>query len=470
MSSTPFGAFLVIPPTLFIAELLSAWLVHEELDLHLLPALSFHVLTDLVVVTPMLYLLFARPASRHLRKQAELEQDLRRSRDALEQRVLERTAALRESNRKLVSEVAERRSAQDALRLSEERYESLVDNSPTGIFLVQGGRVVFANPRLGAILGYSMGELTGMDPLRLVHPDDRPRIRRVMADRSAGISVPESCDCRFLTRQGVPRWVTLRHVSIRVSDGHAMLVNLQDVTDQKVLENELNELSSRLLIVQEEERQRIAWELHDSIGQTLSLVKLTVDAVTGSTWPVERQADVIRLSELVPVIQGAIEELRHISNALRPPTLDKLGLIATINWHLRELGKVWPTVPVARTFGVTEPEIPESLKAPIFRIFQEATNNALKHSQTPRLDVGLVEEDGWLRFWLEDEGIGFDKESPARREGRGGSGLSSMRQRATLTGGVFELKSTPGRGTRIDAAWRLPAMPRETPTDDHSDA
>jgi signal transduction histidine kinase len=199
----------------------------------------------------------------------------------------------------------------------------------------------------------------------------------------------------------------------------------------------------------------VARDLHDSLGQTLSGIKFTVEAALGEPWPQERRLSRERLRLLVPTIQDAVEELRRISFELRPPTLDDLGLLATITWYLREFEKTHPRLAVKRQLTATESDVPLGLRAPIFRILQEATNNAAKHSAASCLEVLLETAGVSLRLRVRDDGVGFDPAARRAEVGNGGSGLSSMRERTELAGGCFAVTSAPGAGTIIQAEWRL---------------
>jgi signal transduction histidine kinase len=162
------------------------------------------------------------------------------------------------------------------------------------------------------------------------------------------------------------------------------------------------------------------------------------------------------LTAVVPVLQDAVEEVRRISMALRPTTLDDLGLLATIAWFVREFQVSYPHLDVERQIEVEEFEIPEMLKTLIFRILQEAMNNAAKHSEGTRIWVSLRMALGDLQLLVRDNGIGFDQEALRRPSMAGGFGLISMRERAELFGGSLIITSVRHEGTLIHASWPLP--------------
>lgn len=354
-------------------------------------------------------------------------------------------------------DITQSRSAREALRDSEEKYSSLVESSPSGVIILQDDRLQFANPKLTEILGYSRDELLGADPWSLVHPDDRERAREIVCRQVEGESVPEEYECQLITKSGQIRWVAMRHTLIRYGGSVAVLGNVQDITERKHMEAELHRLSARLLKVQEEERRRLARDLHDSLGQKLTGIKFLIEANLGEPWPQERRASIAGLRALIPTIQDAVEEVRRISTELRPSILDDLGLLPTLAWHLRELAKLHPEIAVEQQITAAESDVPLALRTPIYRILQEATNNVAKHGGGCRLVVGLEVGEGRLRLRISDDGAGFDPAAPRRGEGNGGVGLGSMRERTELAGGSFSVSSAPGAGATIQAEWPLDA-------------
>jgi signal transduction histidine kinase len=288
-----------------------------------------------------------------------------------------------------------------------------------------------------------------------VDPDDYERVRETARKRADGEPVPDEYECRLVTKTGQVRWVAMRNTLIRFRGGTATLGNVQDVTDRKRMEAQLHQLSARLLTIQEEERRRVARDLHDSLGQKLTGIKFLVEASLGKPWPRERRSAIGQLRALIPAIQDVVEEVRRISTELRPSILDDLGLLPTMAWHLREFEKAHPGVAVEQRLSAAESDVPDALRTPIFRILQEATNNMAKHSGASRMLVGLDTGDGKLRLWVQDNGAGFDPGAPPREAGSGGIGMGSMLERAEISGGSFSVSSAPGTGTTVHAEWPL---------------
>jgi signal transduction histidine kinase len=213
-------------------------------------------------------------------------------------------------------------------------------------------------------------------------------------------------------------------------------------------------LSSRLLSVQEEERKKIARELHDGIGQTLSAIKFIMESTLNKIPPTSPSPQY--LETVLPLIQNAIEEVRRIQTDLRPPSLDDLGILATLSWFCREYQKIYSGIRVDREIEIGEQEVPDSLKTVIYRVLQEAANNIAKHSEATRVRLSLRKKEEGIELVIEDNGKGFDpREILSGERDRRGFGLASMRERTEFSGGSFSIESKEGSGTRVRALWKI---------------
>jgi signal transduction histidine kinase len=209
-------------------------------------------------------------------------------------------------------------------------------------------------------------------------------------------------------------------------------------------EREFRRLGRAVWRVQEDERRRLARELHDGVGQNLTALKHRLaqleDALPPDS-PARRQLDAA-----LALCSETLEDTRHLSRLLRPPILDDLGLEAALRWLARSFGE-------STGIGVTLdmqplPALDGELQTLLFRVAQEALNNAAKHAQAQDVIVRLVSRDGMLQLQVADDGHGFDPEQAPQA---GGSGLGGMRERLRLYDGRLELHSAPGEGTRVRA-------------------
>lgn len=217
---------------------------------------------------------------------------------------------------------------------------------------------------------------------------------------------------------------------------------------------QLRLLSSRLLTAHEEERRRIAGDIHDTLGASLGAIKFQVERVLheiGEKAPLEVRTS---LQAITPVVQESIEECRRIQMDLRPSLLDDLGIVAALSWLCRWFQAIYTTIHIDQHLSIGEENVPESLKIVLFRITQEALSNIAKHSEAERVYLSLRSIDSRIELLIQDNGRGFDlKEALAAEATKRGMGLSSMRERAELSEGSFFLESLPGKGTTIRASW-----------------
>ncbi|MBK5104479.1 MAG: sensor histidine kinase [Burkholderiales bacterium] len=238
---------------------------------------------------------------------------------------------------------------------------------------------------------------------------------------------------------------------------HAEWLNIEEAL--RVTRAQLQQRSAQQLMIQENERRRIAMELHDGLGQTLSLAKLSMqEAIKSVNIGVIDNARA-NLERAATHIKLAMEDLRRIAMNLRPSALDELGILATLAWYFREFEATCPHMKLERDIGVSESDVPEALKITIFRIVQESANNAMKHAGANRIKVALNSEGDVLELLIEDTGRGFDPAAvAAERDFEHGLGLRGMQERAELSGASYTMKSAPGQGTSICVRWPSTAL------------
>jgi signal transduction histidine kinase len=219
-------------------------------------------------------------------------------------------------------------------------------------------------------------------------------------------------------------------------------------------ENRLRILASQLLGAQEKERKLVANELHDGIGSSLNAIKFSLENTLNRTKQDGAYSE--SLKRLLSITQQAIEECRRMQSNLRPSTLDDLGILPTLDWYCREFQKIYPHIRVKKEIEISEEEVPDSLKTVIFRISQEALNNVAKHGQANLVHLRLQKTNGPIELTIQDNGQGFDvNEVFSTRSTKRGLGLSSMGERAELSGGSFLIESNKGTGTVIRVSWPI---------------
>jgi PAS domain S-box-containing protein len=221
-------------------------------------------------------------------------------------------------------------------------------------------------------------------------------------------------------------------------------------------ESELRLLSAQLMAAQELERQRIARELHDGIGQSLGGVKCALEICEAQLVRGERRGAVQKLRRLGERVRGIVDEVRRIAMDLRPATLDDLGVLAALGGLFREFAVQHPGLKLGTLVELAESDIAPAAKTAVYRIAQEALNNAATHARARVVQVSLRAAGEQVLLEVRDDGAGFDPQrfSAIDKSGRG-LGLASMRERAEASGGRFILSAAPGKGTRLRVSWPL---------------
>ena len=306
------------------------------------------------------------------------------------------------------------------------------------------------------LLDYLLGDRNGLDLLQEVAGNGNKApviILTGQANYAVDLEAMRSGAADFLVKGQIN--ANLLERSIRYAIEHKR-------NEEKLRESErqLHYLSSQLLIVQENERRKIANELHDNIGQILTAIKFMIENVLdkgGIGSPYQGSLEV-----MVPKIQDAIAEVRSMYTELRPTVLDDLGIVATLAWYCREFEEKNPGITIGRKFEIAETDVPQELKLTIFRIVQEAMNNIAVHSGASwaKLLVRISAERG-LELEIEDNGDGFDAQGMLGSAHIRGLGIISMRKRAELSQGFFEIDSSEGSGTAVRVHWPMAGGPAD---------
>ena len=246
---------------------------------------------------------------------------------------------------------------------------------------------------------------------------------------------------------------------------------LQDITERKQVEEKLQDsndklqlLSRRLVESQETERRHIARELHDEVGQTLTVAEMNLQAVLQSP----REASLTRrVNESLQAVERVLGQVRDLSLNLRPSILDDLGLQSALRWYTSRQASL-TGLHVEFQADTLEERLDPAIETACFRVAQEALTNIVRHASARKVAVEMRKQDGYLHLFVRDDGVGFDVAALRKQAVLGASlGLLSMEERATLTDGGLECKSNPGQGTEVHAwfplKWQTPPSQFETP-------
>ncbi len=204
---------------------------------------------------------------------------------------------------------------------------------------------------------------------------------------------------------------------------------------------DLQELSARLVRIQEEERRMLARELHDEVGQSLSAILMEA----GNAEFAETQTELREQARSIGTLAGkTLNVVRDLALLLRPSMLDDFGLVPALNWQAREMGKR-TGLAIRVTAGEDCDDLPDDHKTCIYRLVQEALNNAARHARARTLQVAVRREPDRVHFSVQDDGVGFDMRAVH------GLGMLGMEERVRRLGGKFRIETSPGRGTMIVA-------------------
>ena len=337
-------------------------------------------------------------------------------------------------------------------------YRVFVEKMNEGAAVLSSDHIVLhCNGCFARLLGARLQSVIGSSIEGLVYADDRAKLdallRRAMQKNCRG-------EIRLQPKKGDPLPVHLSLNPLRLASTLVFCLIASDLSEVKRAEQELRassdqlrNLAARLLSVREEERARIAREIHDELGQSLTAVKIDISWLAGRLSPRNGQM-LERIGATLQLADNLIKSVRRISTDLRPGILD-LGLAAAVEWQTQEF-QVRTGIPCKLRLLDQEVVVAPAVSTALFRIFQETLTNVARHAGATRTEVVLQKQRDGLVLLIRDNGRGFDPADPSFSKSLG---LLGMRERAAILGGQVNISSAPGKGTSV-AAW-IPLLPPE---------
>jgi PAS domain S-box-containing protein len=352
---------------------------------------------------------------------------------------------------KLQVEIAERKKAQEELVVEKELSNEILNNIPAMVVLIDKNYGYMRwNKQLELATGLTAKQLLKAHAVEDFFKDEK--------SKNAAYKLLHEAFEKGIAQGDVtplfPNMEATFHVIIRriTYEGQTCLLVLgSDISERKKAEEQLNEsylqirsLTEHLQNIREEEQTRIAREIHDVLGQQLTVMKINVNLLNGKVANSNEQVKV-KLQELSGLIDETIQTVRKISSELRPKLLDDLGLVAAMDWHLKEFEK---QSGIRTYFNEPEEEweLSEKTKTGLFRIFQEALTNVARHAQATQVQVALTKNNGQLRLSITDNGKGFSLQEAAQKKTLG---MLGMKERTAIIGGDYQIHSEPGKGTSV---------------------
>jgi PAS domain S-box-containing protein len=379
--------------------------------------------------------------------------------DRLKEMVAERTTELTDKNKQLLREIEHRTRVEAALRESEQGYRLLVEKQVDLIAkLDTSGCLLFVSSSYCITLGKPQEELLGKKYLSLIDEDERANVSEAILKTyeppfSAYVEASTS------THHG-SRWYAWVFTAMLDKDESvtAILAVGRDISDLKQAElalkdskKKLQVLYSHFIMAQEEERKRIASDLHDDLGQTLAVLKLRIQSIQKKL-PEENTELFRECEETLSYINEIIEHVRRLSHDLSPAALDDLGLVEALKSLAQEfvrhshLKLTLEMEDIDNLFSAASAVI-------LYRVFQEVFTNIEKHSEANHLKIEVKKYWNQVHFLIEDDGKGFDMgKLEYKSPYESGLGFSSINERISILGGKFNVKSRPGIGTTISFA------------------
>ena len=353
-----------------------------------------------------------------------------------------------------VKDITQRRQAEEALRRNEELLRAAFDNVAVGFSMADlEGNFLKVNEAFCRITGYSERELLRMNFQSITYPNDLPASLKLLSQLIAGETRTVVIQKRYVRKSGEPVWV--QNSGSILSDGNGKVCGFvgltEDITERKKAEDGLRELSGRLLQSQDDERRKIARDLHDATGQNLVALSSTLGHLHGSIPSASRRLrkDISQCQELTDL---CIREVRTLSYILHPPMLDEAGLEDAIRHYVdgfAERTGIKVKLEISPSFG----RLSQEEEMALFRVMQESLINTQRHSGSPGATIMLDRTAKGVVLQMSDQGRGIQGNSKRNLKDvcfGGGVGIQSMRERMKQVRGHLEIESTAG-GTTVRA-------------------
>jgi PAS domain S-box-containing protein len=329
------------------------------------------------------------------------------------------------------------------LRESERLFRTMANAAPVMIWMSDSDKLcTYFNWRWLDFTGRPLESELGNGWSKGVHADDRERCLRTYAE-AFDRREPFQLEYRLRRRDGEYRWIFDHGVPRFSGDGEFVgyIGSGIDVTERKLAEEALSTVSRRLIAAQEEERKRIARELHDDIAQQVAVLGLDIEQLRGARG-LSGGAN-IRTDDANDRVRHLAASVQNLTHRLHPQHLEIIGLVSALSRLARELSG--PELTIAFSHNGIPDALPPDLTINLFRVVQEAVQNAIKHSGARHVSVQLSDDAAGLMLTITDDGIGFD----VGRVRRKGLGLVTMVERLELIGGSLRIVSQPGAGTHL---------------------
>jgi len=331
-----------------------------------------------------------------------------------------------------------------------QQYQDIFKNASDAIWVQDlEGNILTANKATAKLTGYSTEELTHMKVTRFLSEEGLDLAREIGSKLLGGEAVDEPYDQRLIRRDGTEAFLRVTSSLVR-TDGQPVGFQhvARDVTEERRMQENLRFYLQQVTRAHEEERQRIAREHHDETTQSLVAISHQLEIFASDSKHLSAN-DIELLNNLREQVKNALQGVRHFSQGLRPPILDDLGLLPALEWLTSNLEREYGVKIGLRVIGTPRRLAPEA-EILVFRIIQEAVNNAGRHSEASQVEVTVELDKGKIVATVRDDGKGFELPRTLGELSRIGKlGLAGMEERTRLLGGSLTVQSEPGKSTTV---------------------
>lgn len=345
-------------------------------------------------------------------------------------------------------DISEKKKAEFELILNEKKYRTLVEQAVDAIALYDlSGKVLDVNTGSANLLGYTKEELIGISLKEILTEEE-------FRDNSVWFYMLQQGKSTVKQRKMKRKDGSVVHTEVRsqqLPDGRFLSV-IRDLTERIVAKEELEasykavrKLTSHLQNIREEERKHIAREIHDELGQQLTVLKMDISWLSKKISPDADTSIKQKIKELLAMLDGTVKTVRRISSELRPSLLDDLGLVAAMEWQLGEFEKR-SGIKTSFTEPDKEIQLADHIKTGLFRIFQESLTNVARHADAQKVKVSFQSAGNDFILRIADDGKGFDKHKVADKKTLG---ILGMKERTSMIGGTYNIISSPEKGTTV---------------------
>ena len=356
-------------------------------------------------------------------------------------------------------DITEKKTSEERIINSEESKRLILNSALDAIVIVDtASKIIFWNPQAENIFGWTAEEVTGKSLMQTIIPAEYEAAHRQGMQRflqtGEGPILNRLIEVTACNKEGSLFPIELSILPVEQETGKTFCAFIRNITERRQAESslkqsseQLRELSRHLQKVREEERLRIAREIHDELGQQLTGLKMDVAWLMRKTVqddPVIKD----KFDEALSLVDKAVQSIRRISTELRPSVIDDLGLNAALEWQVEEIGRRMD-VEIEYKNSFNDSNINPDISIGIFRIMQESLTNIVKHAAAYKININISQAGNAIRLIVEDDGIGFDTNA---KQDQLTFGLIGIKERTSMLQGECAIYSEPNTGTRIEVS------------------